>query len=101
MLWDKNKYEVINLGVSGRTMIKKGDYPYWNEQAYQEALKSNADIVILMLGTNDSKISQWNEEDFRRDYLEMSRNFLAMESKPSLYIMIPPPLYADGVYKMN
>lgn len=101
MLGDKTKYEVINLGVSGRTMMKMGDYPYWKEQAYQEALKSNADIVILMLGTNDSKTFQWNEVAFRHDYLEMSRNFLAMESKPTLYVMIPPPLYGQGAYQMN
>ena len=53
MLKDENKFEVINLGVSGRTMMKTGDFPYWNEQAYQDALNSEADIVIMMLGTND------------------------------------------------
>ena len=31
MLKDETKFEVINLGVSGRTMMKTGDYPYWNE----------------------------------------------------------------------
>ena len=56
MLKDESKFEVLNLGVSGRTMMKHGDYPYWNEQAYQDALNSEADIVIMMLGTNDSKI---------------------------------------------
>ena len=54
MLNDTNKYEVVNLGLSGRTMMKDGNMPYWNEKEYQTALNSNADIVILMLGTNDS-----------------------------------------------
>ena len=31
MLYDTSKYEVINLGIGGRTMMKNGDYPYWNE----------------------------------------------------------------------
>ena len=26
--------EVINLGVGGRTMMKTGDFPYWNEPDY-------------------------------------------------------------------
>ena len=47
MLHDTSKYEVLKLGVSGRTMMKKGDYSYWNEAKYKQALESNADIVIL------------------------------------------------------
>lgn len=35
MLHDTSKYEVLNLGVGGRTMMKKGDYPYWNEAKYK------------------------------------------------------------------
>jgi hypothetical protein len=34
MLHDSSKFEVYNLGVSGRTMLKKGDFPYWNEKAW-------------------------------------------------------------------
>ena len=80
MLKDETKFEVINLGVSGRTMMKTGDFPYWNEQAYQDALNSEADIVIMMLGTNDSKIFQWNRSQYHKDYLEMIKN---MKNLPS------------------
>ena len=31
MLNDAKKYEVINLGLGGRTMMRTGDLPYWNE----------------------------------------------------------------------
>jgi acyl-CoA thioesterase-1 len=31
MLNDAKKYEVINLGLGGRTMMRTGDMPYWNE----------------------------------------------------------------------
>jgi hypothetical protein len=31
MLNNPEKYEVINLGIGMRTMMKTGDYPYWNE----------------------------------------------------------------------
>lgn len=55
MLHDTTKYEVINFGLPGRTMMKKGDSPYWNEPEYQKTLSSDADIIFLMLGTNDSK----------------------------------------------
>ena len=31
-------YDVKNFGVSGRTALRKGDFPYWIEPKYQEAL---------------------------------------------------------------
>ena len=81
--------------------MRGGDLPYWNEPQYREALGSDADIVILMLGTNDSKYYQWNEQSFLTDYLAISKSFLSMPSNPSLYLMIPPPLYQDHAYQMN
>jgi hypothetical protein len=33
-----DKWKVGNFGVSGRTLLKKGDFPYWKEKKYQEAL---------------------------------------------------------------
>ena len=74
LLNDDNKFEVINLGLGGRTMMKTGDLPYWNEPAYQDILNSEPDIVILMLGTYDSKSFQWNKKQFHNDYVEMVRN---------------------------
>ena len=43
-------------------MMKTGDLPYWNEKFYLYALDSDADIMIIMLGTNDSKTFNWNFE---------------------------------------
>ena len=31
ILNDEEKFTFTNLGVSGRTMMKNGDWPYWNE----------------------------------------------------------------------
>ena len=94
ILKDEDKYTVQNLGVRNSTMIKNsGDWSYWNKQAYQDALNSEADIIILMLGSNDAKSSQWNQTAFVSDYLEMATNFKNLESKPDLFLMIAPPLY--------
>jgi acyl-CoA thioesterase-1 len=40
-----DKWEVGNFGVSGRTLLRKGDFPYWNEKAYQNALAFKPDVV--------------------------------------------------------
>ena len=34
-----NQYDVRNFGVNGRTILKKGDYPYWETDAYKNALQ--------------------------------------------------------------
>lgn len=98
---DSRYYTVINKGVSGTTALKAGDMPYWNETAYQMVLKSNADIIILQLGTNDAKSHNWNEDQFVEDMTEMINNFKELESKPKIYLMVPPPLYEDGAYDMQ
>mmetsp|Transcript_9207 Transcript_9207/g.11607 ORF Transcript_9207/g.11607 Transcript_9207/m.11607 type:complete len:112 (+) Transcript_9207:80-415(+) len=49
-------YEVKNFGVSGRTSLRKGDFPYWVEPKYQEAKDYQPQIVIIMFGTNDSNL---------------------------------------------
>ena len=52
-------YWVKNFGVSGRTLLDKGDYPYMQEQAWKDALAFEPDIVVIKLGTNDSKPQNW------------------------------------------
>ena len=56
-------YQVKNYGVSGRTLLKKGDQPYWKEQAWRDAQSYKADIVVIKLGTNDSKPENWQHGD--------------------------------------
>ena len=46
---------VGNFGVSARTMLKKGDLPYWNEQAFANAKAYLPNLVMIELGTNDAK----------------------------------------------
>ena len=82
-------------------MMKNGDYPYWNEQAYQDTLASKANYLVLMLGTNDAKTFQYNQTEYVADYISMVKSFQAMTPTPDIFIMIPPPLYINGVYSMN
>ena len=95
------EYHVYNFGVNGATALKKGDNPYWKLEEYQMALKWKPDIVILMLGCNDSKKYQWDEEAFFTDFAEMARSFTDLPSEPKLFVMQPPPLYKDGEFEMQ
>ena len=52
-------YEVRNFGVSGSTLLSKGDFPYINTHAYMDSQKFLPDIVLIKLGTNDTKPQNW------------------------------------------
>ena len=58
------EHQVLNYGISGRTLLSEGDYPYTEEKQYEHSRKSRADVYLIMLGTNDSKPYNWNEELF-------------------------------------
>lgn len=67
-----NGYWVKNFGVSARTMLNKGDYPYMNELAWRDALAFKPDVVIIKLGTNDSKPENWQYgAEFEQDLEQM------------------------------
>jgi lysophospholipase L1-like esterase len=67
-----NDYWVKNFGVSSRTMLNKGDFPYMNEMAWRDALAFKPDVVIINLGTNDSKPENWQYgAEFRQDLEQM------------------------------
>lgn len=97
-----DKWKVGNYGVSGRTLLKKGDFPYWKEAKYQEALKSEPDVVIIMLGTNDTKPQNWaHEQEFVADYTELVKSFQALPGKPRVYVCRPCPVPGDGNFGIN
>lgn len=65
-------YWVKNFGLSGRTMLNKGDQPYMKERAWKDAVAFKPDIVVIKLGTNDSKPQNWQHgADFKHDLQQM------------------------------
>ena len=65
-------YWVKNFGVSSRTLLNKGDFPYMKEVAWKDALAFKPDVVVIKLGTNDSKPQNWQYgSEFRQDLEQM------------------------------
>lgn len=87
------KYCVNNFGYTNRTAIKDADYPYTNEKLYRQSLDFNPDIVVIMLGSNDSKETNWSREKFVKDYCEIIYSYLSLASKPKIYILSPTPMF--------
>ncbi|MFH1158870.1 MAG: GDSL-type esterase/lipase family protein [Pseudomonadota bacterium] len=87
-----NGYKVKNFGVSGRTALRKSKSPYWNLKAFRNAMAFNPDIVIIKLGTNDSKPVNWQYKDeFEKDYGDFVGVFLNLPSHPKVFICHPIP----------
>ena len=90
------RWDVRNFGVTGATLLKKGDMPYWKEPAFYFAQKFEPHVVILMLGTNDTKLQNWKHaKAFVDDYVEMIRTFAELESRPRIWICYPVPAYLE------
>ena len=56
-----HKVDVKNYGECGTTALRKNHYregSYWNTKFYRWSLKWLPDVVIIMLGTNDSKVTR-------------------------------------------
>ncbi|KAB5205349.1 prolyl oligopeptidase family serine peptidase, partial [Bacteroides thetaiotaomicron] len=92
-----DSYWVKNFGVSARTMLNKGDHPYMNEPAYKNALAFNPNIVVIKLGTNDSKSFNWKyKADFMKDAQTMIDAFKGLPSQPKIYLCYPSKAYLTG-----
>ena len=104
-------YWVKNFGVSARTMLNKGDFPYMNELAWQDALAFKPDVVVIKLGTNDSKPENWQYgSEFRQDLEQMittlrpdlvqpakkakkDKKAAVVEAKPRILLCTPIPAF--------
>lgn len=90
-------YEVKNYGVSGRTLLNKGDHPYTKEKAYKDALAFEPNVVVIKLGTNDTKPQNKKfADEFVADYTSLVESFQNLKSKPRVFVCTPVPVYGKG-----
>jgi len=91
-----DRWDVQNFGVSRVTLLKKGNVPYWNQEEFKKALEFNPDVVVIKLGTNDTKPINWKYKDeFIGDYIDLIEQFRELEAKPKIWICYPVPAYPE------
>lgn len=84
------QYWVKNFGVGGRTLLNKGDRPYMNEKAWEDAVAFQPDIAIIKLGTNDTKPQNWQYGDeFKKDLKQMITKLNPKRTKIILCTPLP------------
>jgi len=83
-------FQVTNLGVSSCTMLRKGDYSYWDRPEFNQALTIQPDIVFIDLGGNDSKlINRGHLNEFVQDCSDMVQKFRELPSMPRVILLLP------------
>lgn len=82
-------YEVRNFGYNDASARFDADTPYVLKGVYRKSLEWNPDIVLLMLGTNDTKKRNWDPEVFRRDYRKLVESYQSLPSNPRVVLIAP------------
>ena len=97
-----DKYQVKNFGVSGSTMLKNGNKPYWKQKAFANAKKFKPDIVLIKLGTNDAKPRNWKlKDEYGSDYREMIKAFRAANQDCKIYLCLPTYVAGEGNFEIT
>jgi acyl-CoA thioesterase I len=85
------KFSVRNFGANGRAMQKAADLPYWKHKYFKLSSEFDPDIVMIMLGTNDSRRPNWRGLDpYLQDYRDMLMHYRSLPSAPIVYALTPP-----------
>ena len=87
------KYSVLNNGRSATTLQKKGDFPYWICKEFSNVFAYKPNIIIIKLGTNDTKPQNWNATNYERDYQAMIDTFKTIPTNPKIYVCLPAPVF--------
>lgn len=92
-----DEYEVKNFGASGTTLLSKGDSPYAKTGLFQESQAFQPDIVLIKLGTNDSKPKNWKyNADFKADYQALIDSYRKLPSNPRIILLTPLRSFLPG-----
>lgn len=88
-------FKVENEGVSGCTLLKKGDFPYWTKGKFGQTFAFKPDIVSVDLGGNDAKPQNWDahKNEFIGDYFAMIDTLGRISTKPLVLPCTPQPSF--------
>lgn len=85
-----DKVQVAAFGVNDRTLQSTGNKPFRKERAFAQSMKFAPSIVVILLGTNDSKDVNWiSPNAFKQQYKGLIDDYRALPSSPRIVICTP------------
>ncbi len=104
------RFVTENYGLSGACVDPDDSYffalPYDASAEYAASILTQADVVLLMLGTNDAFWSP-HLDIFEENYSKLIRTYIELPQKPTVIAVLPPHLYFTmegmdtGIYDTN
>ncbi|CAJ1409146.1 unnamed protein product [Effrenium voratum] len=88
-------WRVLNFGNCGATASRTAR-AYGASVAFKQSLASAADVVTLMLGTNDAHKVYWSERGFVESVTSLVKQIQHSDRPPLILLGVPPPLYHRG-----
>ena len=95
--------EVGNFGLNGASIT--GTNPnlylkYAEQKQYTDSLDYNADVVVIMLGTNDSKDWKAAEPNFESWYIELIESYQAKNPDVKIILVTAPPTFENNKFNL-
>ena len=95
-------WDVRNYGHSGATVNKEEKHTIWSQEEYKQALAFHPDVVLIMLGSNDTKPDYWAKKDqFPVLYRQLAGTFRKLSSQPRIFCCTPPFVAKNGAFGIN
>lgn len=88
-----DEYQVLNFGLSGRTLLNSGDHPYRDEKFFLLSQAAEPNVVLIMLGSNDSKPYNWDAAAYGKELAELVDFYKNLPGAPEVYLMAPPAAF--------
>lgn len=101
-------YTTFNFGESGAAVTPYGKYQkaYKEYEGYANSLESNADIIVIMLGTNDSKGWEYSPLDFsisefKKIYTDLIDSYKKAFPDAVIYLVSVIPVRSDNTLSFD
>jgi acyl-CoA thioesterase I len=90
-------YDVREFAVADATIVDSRK-PYRTQPACAQALAFQPQIVVIMLGTQDSQRGANYDKigTFVSEYEKLVGDFTALPSAPKVYVCLPPPIFGES-----
>jgi lysophospholipase L1-like esterase len=98
-------YTAQTFGVSGTTLLKNtgGLGSYFDSSEFKPSHDFAPNIVVIMLGTNDSMPRNWmtGKDHFVADYKELITSYTSLATKPMVILNTDPPASDDNMFTIS
>ncbi|MFR9620702.1 MAG: GDSL-type esterase/lipase family protein [Rikenellaceae bacterium] len=97
-------YRVESFCYDGATILEgKNNKAFIDSDQFEELLDYAPDVIVMILGGNDSKASNWTtQEDFYAKYMQLVNQLKANKvCKPEIFACFPLPISQHGDDAIN